>query len=370
MPDAVAFIPRTSSSQLQADAPSLLSFHSAHPDISIITHSSPDYSTVHQEYNCCNTTVPLAIIFPANVAHLVAAVKYCTFQSPSVPMTVRGGGHDAYGRNALAGAVQLDLRLMKWTKFLPAESEPRQSKATIAIGPGTTAIEMQRVLDAADLAAPTGWVGTVGMIGWACGGGYGLETGTWGLGVDNIVGAKLVTPQGILVDTDDDPDLLWAVRGAGLGSFGVICELRLKAYPKPEYLAGLLSFPLTEGERVFGGFQRMCDEEGLPRNFSAELTVNTTQLGPSVNFLFAWIREEGEGEDIMAGWAYLEKLKALGTVLLNTVAESKMNLSPFPFPFPFHTRVQLVAREERMPNEENNDSRNSLDPKVPRIDTR
>ena len=300
MPDIHTFVPRISSSVLQADAPSLLTFNSAHPNISIITPSSPDYSTVRQEYNCCNTTVPLAIIFPINVAQLVAAIKYCTSQSPPIAITVRGGGHDAYGRNALAGAVQLDLRLMKWTKISPPESESRYGNATVTVGPGTTAIEMQRALDAVGLAAPTGWLGTVGVIGWACGGGYGLEAGMWGLGVDNIVGAKLVTPEGILVDTDGDADLLWAVRGAGLGNFGVICELRLKAYPNPRYLAGFLVFPLVEGERVFGGFQRMNDEEGIPRNFSAELTVNTTQLGPSVNFLFAWITEKDE--DVAAGW--------------------------------------------------------------------
>jgi FAD/FMN-containing dehydrogenase len=326
MLDAGGPIPQTSPSLLQADAPSLLSLHSAHPDISIITPSSPDYSTVHQEYNTCITTVPLAIVFPSNVAQLAAAVKYCASQTPPVPMTVRGGGHDAYGRNILAGAVQLDLRLMKWTKISPPEPGSLHGTATATIGPGTTAIEMQRVLAAAGLAAPTGWVGTVGVTGWACGGGYGLEAGMWGLGVDNIVGAKLLTPRGDLVDTDDDPELLWAVRGAGLGNFGVICELRLQTYPNPRYLAGYLAFPLAEGEKVMGGFQRMSDDEGLPRNFSAELTVNTMQLGPTVNFLFAWTCEKDE--DVAAGWAYLEKLKALGTVVLNTVAESKMDSPP------------------------------------------
>ena len=177
--------------------------------------------------------------------------------------------------------------------------------------------------------------------------GYGLEAGMWGLGVDNILGAKLVT--GVLVDTDGDADLLWAVRGAGLGNFGVICEQRLKAYPNPRYLAGFLAFPLVEGERLFGGFQRMNDEEGIPRSFSAELTVNTTQLGPSVNFLFARITEKDE--DVAAGWAYLAKLKALGTVLLDTVAESKMG-------FP------SMNSRGRTPNK--NDT-HSLDPETPRI---
>jgi len=157
---------------------------------------------------------------------------------------------------------------------------------------------MQRALDTLGLAAPTGWCGTVGVIGWACGGGYGLANGKWGLGVDNIVGAKLITASGEVVDTNDHSELLWALRGAGLGNFGVISELRLKTYAKPRYLGGFLIFPLAEGETVLGEFQRINDEEGLPDNFSGEFTINTTRFGPTINFLFAWI---SDGDDIKSG---------------------------------------------------------------------
>ena len=322
MVDETKPLPRTVPAQIQEDAPSLLPFIYLHPDIPVVTHSSPEYSIIHQEYNTGNTTVPLGIIFPANVLELRAAVKFCTSQKPPIHMTVRGGGHDAYGRNALTGAVQLDLRLMKSVHILKSASPSQQETAVVTIGPGITAIEMQRSLAGAGLAAPTGWVGTVGVIGWACGGGYGMETGIWGLGVDNILGAKLVLPRGELIDTDDDPErLLWAIRGAGLGNFGVICELRLKAYPNPRYLAGFLVFPLSEGESVMGGLQQIDDRQGLPSNFSGEITVNTTHPGPAINIMFAWTCEIDP--DFATGWAFLEKLKTLGTVLLNTVAESK-----------------------------------------------
>lgn len=335
MEDLKAIDPKiqTWSKPVLLDAPSLITLNSKNPDIAIVTPSSPNYSEVHREYNAYNTALPLAIVLPSNIEQLAVTIKYCTSQLPPIPMTVRGGGHDAYGRNVLVGAVQLDLRLLKWTRIL--QFDPRSasqehpssssSSVSISVGPGTVAIEMLRVLDAAGLAAPTGWVGSVGVTGWACGGGYGLAAGMWGLGVDNIMGARLITPLGDLVDTDDDPELLWAVRGAGLGNFGVICDLRLRVYPKPDkYLAGFLAFPLAEGLEVLEGFQRMSDGEagglGIPPNFSGELTVNsTTQVGATIKFLFTWICD---GEEVEAGWAHLAKLKALGTVVLDTVTES------------------------------------------------
>ncbi|KAK3938479.1 FAD binding domain protein [Diplogelasinospora grovesii] len=311
---------KTSLSQLLADAPALVLFHTYHPDIPVLTPSSPDYHTHHQEYNAYNAILPLAIIFPSNADQLIAAVKYCTSQRAPVAITVRGGGHDAYGRNALAGAVQIDFHLMK--EITIQASDLKSSEDCIAaVDPGVTAIELHRALDAAGRAAPTGWVGTVGVTGWACGGGYGLEAGTWGLGVDGIVGARLVTPNGELVDTDDDPELLWAVRGAGLGNFGVIFELRLRTYRKPRYLAGMLAFPLHEGEKVLSGLQELSDKGQVPANFSNELMVNTTELRPAIMFLFAWVCD---GEDVTSGWAFLARLKSLGTVVLDTIAETSI----------------------------------------------
>ena len=307
-------------SQLRVeDSLTLLPLHSAHPEIKIITPSSPDFSSFHQEYNTSNTVVPPAVILPSNVDQLVTIIKHCTFQSPPIHFTIRGGGHDAYGRNTLAGVAQLDLQLLK--DITVSEPDPVSHDRIVTISPGVTGIEMQRALDALGLAAPTGWCGTVGVIGWACGGGYGLANGIWGLGVDNVLGAKLITATGKMVDTDEDAELLWALRGAGLGNFGVISELRLKTYPKPRYLGGFLIFPLAEGESVLGEFQRMNDEEGIPDNFSGELTMNTAQFGPTINFLFSWI---SDGDNVDAGWKYLEKLKSLGSVILNTVAESKI----------------------------------------------
>lgn len=315
MASNIESLPLPSYQQLKSDAPVLIPLHLANHDLAILTASSPEYSRIHLEYNTWNVTLPLAKIFPRDVDQLRIIVRFCTSRSPPVPMTVRGGGHDAYGRNTLARGVQLDLRLMRWTRLIP----DRQGSLVAAVGPGTTGIEMQRVLDAAGFAAAMGWTGSVGVIGWACGGGYGFETGAWGLGVDNIQGAKIVTADGNVVDTDDDDELCWAIRGAGLGNFGVICELRLELYDTPRYLAGFLAFSMVEAKEVLRGFQNLVDD-GLPPSFSGELLLHTTPDGPVVNVLFAWTCLQSG--DITEGWSYHAKLKALGKIAFDTVAES------------------------------------------------
>ncbi|KAI9714698.1 MAG: hypothetical protein M1828_001127 [Chrysothrix sp. TS-e1954] len=313
MASEIERVPKTSLYFLQHDAPSLMPLYATQPEICIIFPSSPDYAKYHFEYNTKITTIPMAIVLPADTEQLISVLKHCASQSPPISTTVRGGGHDYHGRNVMAGAVQLDLRLMKWINVF------RLQESTVTVGAGCTSIELERKLSLHGLATPLGWVGSVGVIGWACGGGYGLEAGKWGLGVDNVIGAKLVTPTGEEIDTDSDSELLWALRGAGLGNFGVISELRLKAYESPRYLAGLVTFPLAEGQQILSGFERLCEADALPRNFSGELTIAQVQGKPAITFLFAWISEKGE--DVAEGWVFLKRLKSLGMVLSDTVAE-------------------------------------------------
>lgn len=72
---------------------------------------------------------------------------------------------------------------------------------------------------------------TVGYVGWCTLGGYGPFSSLHGLGVDQIVGAKLVDPKGEIVDAD--AELLKGIRGGG-GIFGAIVELTVKVYPLKE----------------------------------------------------------------------------------------------------------------------------------------
>lgn len=58
-----------------------------------------------------------------------------------------------------------------------------------------------------------------------CGGGYGFNVVTYGFGVDQTLGARVVVARGNVINTNEDLELLWALRGAGAGTFGVVVEL-------------------------------------------------------------------------------------------------------------------------------------------------
>jgi len=325
---------------LERDIPYLRSLQEANPGLRIITHSNDEYETLRNPFNKNTTARPPAIVVPKNQEELLAAVKYCTSLTPPIPLTVRSGGHDLHGRYTSEDAILLDVSQVTNIQVFPDHH-------TVTIGPGVQGLPLLQALDAHGLTTAVGWCSRVSAIGWAAGGGYGIAQGVWGLGADNILGARVITPgpEGRIVDTDDDPELLWAIRGAGLGNFGVISELRLKVYKRPRQLAGMIVFPLAEARSVLlDGLQRFSDEGRLPGNFNGEFMVgNTPGIGYSVTFLWSWICDPDTDESLQKGWELVEEFKKFGTVLLNTVGESKFA----PSANPGSPRLSIIIDERR-----------------------
>lgn len=306
---------------LEKDALYLLALQEANSGLRIISRSNDEYENLRSPFNKNKTARPPAIIVPKDQGELVAAVKYCTSQEHPIPLTVRSGGHDLHGRYMSEDAVLLDVSQIDDIQVFP-------DRHTVTIGPGVQGLPLLQALDTHGLATAVGWCGRVSTVGWAAGGGYGVAHGVWGLGADNILGAKVITPgpEGKIVDTDDDPELLWAIRGAGLGNFGIISELRLKVYKRPKQLAGMIMFPLSEARSVLlDGLQRFSDEGRLPGNFNGEFMVgNTEGIGYSITFLWSWICDPDTDESLQMGWELVEEFKKFGTVLVNTVGESRL----------------------------------------------
>lgn len=202
------------------------------PGFKLYTQSSPQYESLRSLYNKHITARPLAICGPTTVAQVQAVVETVA-SFPDVPLGVSCGGHDVFGRGCVAGSVAIDMRELD-TQMLAAD------RATVTIGGGVVSKNLVRFLDAHGLCTSNELAGVVGWAGWASWGGYGPLEDYVGMGVDNIVGAKLVTARGELLIADDD--ILWALRGAG-GNLGVIVELTVKVYPIADILAGFIAYP-------------------------------------------------------------------------------------------------------------------------------
>jgi FAD/FMN-containing dehydrogenase len=161
------------------------------------------------------------------------------FAEAAVPFTVRSGGHDLQNRSIANGVVQLDLRLL-------ATVEVASNRQTARIGGGANFRDVLGALEPAGLTAPVGNYGSVGYVAWSTYGGYGPYIGKFGLGTDGIVGARVVLPDGSLIDADQR--LLKCLRGGGPSNWGVVVELEIKVHELQQVgrCRSAISLPMAE----------------------------------------------------------------------------------------------------------------------------
>lgn len=197
----------------------LKSFQETHPDIKILYPDTPGYADARVIYSAKSKAVPLAIAKPQTAAEVAQLVSLAA--ANGIELVVRTGGNDMHARSMLPGALVLDMRALDSVVVDKATS-------TAVVGGGVLQGKVAEVLAGQGFITPTGTIPWVGYVGWATLGGYGPWAGTYGLGVDQIVAAKVVNSKGEIVDADDG--MLSGIRGAG-GNFGVILELTIKIYP-------------------------------------------------------------------------------------------------------------------------------------------
>ena len=191
---------------------------------------------------------PAIIAFCRRPEDVQAAVR--TARRHSLPLSVRGGGHDWAGRALRDGGLVIDL-----TGMGDVAVDPQALVATVA--GGARAKDVAVAAGAHKMVAAMGNCGTVGMTGLSLGGGYGPLSGTCGLAADNVLGAEIVLADGRRMTTgpDAEPDLLWALRGGG-GNFGVVTSLRVRLHPARRMLAGSVVYNWNEASAVLRRYAR------------------------------------------------------------------------------------------------------------------
>lgn len=145
----------------------------------------------------------------------------------------------------ISGRILIDMSAMNLIIAQPG-------RASVRVGGGVIACTLQEALQSYGLFTRNGQAKSVGDVSWACGGGYGFCVRTYGFGVHQILGARVALASHDVIDTVQDPELLWAPQEAGVGSFSAITGLHVKVYPTPELYAGFLTFPLADTPTVLG----------------------------------------------------------------------------------------------------------------------
>ena len=191
------------------------------------------------------TRYPDMIVQARSDDDIVAAVKYAA--GNGVKVAVRSGGHNPLAPSVRDGGMCLDLSGL-------TDVQIDTGKQIASIQTGVRSIQLINKLAPHGFSFPTPHCASVGMGGFLLGGGLGWNHPYRdGVATLNIEGAELVTADGrrLTATREENPELLWAVRGGGPGLFAVVTRMHLKVYPAPKtILASTYVVPLDNLETV------------------------------------------------------------------------------------------------------------------------
>ena len=227
---------------------------------------------------------PAAIARCSSTEDVVEALAYA--RSHGLAVAPRGGGHCFAGRSSTTGLL-LDLSGLSTIAVTPAAAttgpaaRPAASGAEAAvatIGAGARLADVYRGLHQHGVTIPAGCGPTVGIAGLTLGGGLGLLGRRYGLTCDRLTAATVVLADGRVVKCSEaeEPDLFWALRGAGGGQYGVVTSLVFAAVPSPTATRFTITWPRTQAAEVIALWQTWAPD--APDTITASLAVTADEV--------------------------------------------------------------------------------------------
>jgi FAD/FMN-containing dehydrogenase len=220
------------------------------------------------------TGTPDVVVRPADAGEVAAALRYAA--EGGLTVSVRSGGHSVAGLSTHADGMVIDLRRISRVEVID------QATRRVRIGAGATWGAVAAALQPHGLGITAGDTNQVGVGGLTLGGGIGWMIRRYGLAIDSLAGADLVTADGRLLHagTDHHSDLFWALRGGG-GNFGVVVSFDFVAQPVTSVHYGLISYQPGDLPQLIQGrrdLMRASDE-----NLTITLTLTAIMPGPSAS---------------------------------------------------------------------------------------
>ena len=222
---------------------------------------SPDYEPVPMaRYRDIR---PAAVVPCRTEDDVVAALRYA--RESDLPVVPRGGGHCFAGRSSTTGVV-VDLSPLD---TILVEGD------LATVGAGVRLGRLYAELARHDRTIPAGCGPTVGVAGLTLGGGIGLLGRRYGLTCDRLRSAQVVLADGRVVtcSAEEEPDLFWALRGAGGGQFGIVTSLVFETVPGLVATGFSLSFGFADAAALVSAWQRFAPD--APDELTAVLRITT-----------------------------------------------------------------------------------------------
>jgi hypothetical protein len=208
----------------------------------IVLPNDRAYAKLRRVRNHAVDKRPAIIVRCANREDVQLAVNFA--RAHDLLTAVRSGGHSFAGHGVCDDGMAIDLSPMKRAQIDPG-------RETIRIEPGVVAGELDCLTQSFRMAVPLGSCLTVGVAGYALGGGESSLTPKFGYGCDSIIGLEVVTADGkvLTANTREHSDLFWAMRGAG-ANFGVAISIEFQLHPIETVLSGSLRYPIRQAKKI------------------------------------------------------------------------------------------------------------------------
>ena len=271
----------------------------------VLLSGHADYDSARTIWNGMHDKRPALIARCLNANDVSQAVTFANERELLV--AVRGGGHSWPGKSICDDGLMIDLSQMN--TVTADENTQRANAQGGALLSGLDAAALAK-----GLVTTAGVVSHTGVGGYTLGGGFGRLARKYGLTIDNVTGAQIVTADGTIrrISAEEEPDLFWAIRGGG-GNFGVATEFEYQLHPfDRNVLSGSIVWPADQARDVLEFYAEWS--EGLSDEMYAGPTIATTPDGDRI--IMVAVVYNG---DPAAGEKELEPLRKIGAPMADGV---------------------------------------------------
>ncbi|MBI2429550.1 MAG: FAD-binding oxidoreductase [Ignavibacteriales bacterium] len=271
----------------------------------VILPDDTDYEQARASY--AQKGSPAIVLRPKNAAGVATAVHYA--RNNSLIISIRSGGHSVAGHSTNNGGLVIDLSEINTIDVID------KAKNIVRIGSGATWKKVATSLQEHGLALSSGDSTSVGVGGLALGGGIGWMVRKYGLTIDRMVAAEIVTADGkiLRVSAEEHPDLFWAIRGGG-GNFGVVTHFEFTAIPVRQVYSGMIIYSLENLPALLTGwrdYMRVSTED-----LTVMFLLMPAMMGNPPSAI-AWCCYAGDDE--AGAKKAIDPLLQIGTVVQNLV---------------------------------------------------
>ena len=244
----------------------------------VVDPNHRDYERLRRVYNDVIDRRPGAIVRAASVGDVQKVVRIAA--ESGLPLAVRCGGHSFAGLGTCDEGIVCDLSLMR---DVVADSRTR----VVDVGGGALLGDVDAAGERYGLVTPAGVVSHTGVGGLTLGGGMGYLSRRFGLTVDSLLDADIVTADGRVsrVAADEEPDLFWAIRGGG-GNFGIVTRFRFRMHDLGPVAIRRWTYPAASTAEVLHRYRDATAD--TPRELTTafiasdhELALRAIVSGPS-----------------------------------------------------------------------------------------